>query len=293
MPAMESGAVRQSLWMLVASFFFALMGVCVKLAASQHAPVEIVFYRSAISLVLAALVANMRGTSLLTTEFRLHLARGLTGFAALWLFFAAIAGLPLATAITLNYTSPLFLAGFLVALTGLRLRLALGLALLGGFLGVAWLLQPTFAGHQWLPGLMGLGSGALAGLAYYLVRKLGARGEPESRTVFYFALIACAGSGMWMVVGAPAMPTLQTAGWLLGVGVFATIAQLAMTRAYKRGAALATAGLAYMTVVFSSLFAALVWGEMLPLTHLLAIAVIVVSGVAASWFSQRFQAAQA
>lgn len=71
---------------------------------------------------------------------------------------------------------------------------------------------------------------------------------------------------------------------LLGVAIFATLAQLAMTRAYTRGKTLLSAALAYSTVIFSSLAGVLFWGEVLHATSWLAIALIILSGIAATHF---------
>jgi S-adenosylmethionine uptake transporter len=73
---------------------------------------------------------------------------------------------------------------------------------------------------------------------------------------------------------------------LLGVASFATVAQLAMTRAYTRGKTLMSAALAYSTVIFSSLFGVLFWGEVLEGSAWLAIGLIILSGIAATHFSR-------
>ena len=86
-------------------------------------------------------------------------------------------------AVTLSYTSAIFLALILV-FTGQRLNAGMIVALLIGLLGVVWLLKPSFHADQWLGGLAGLGAGIFASMAYFNVRELGAKGEPESRTVF-------------------------------------------------------------------------------------------------------------
>ena len=74
-------------------------------------------------------------------------------------------------------------------------------ALLVGLLGVAMLLKPTLHADQLSAGLIGLGSGVLAGMAYFSVRELGARGEPETRTVFYFSLVSSVCAGLWLLFG--------------------------------------------------------------------------------------------
>lgn len=275
----------QSLWMLVASLLFACMGVCVKLAAETHSAVEITFYRSFISLIIMFGLVRLRGVRLATAHWRWQISRGVVGFSALFAYFYAITLLPLATAVTLNYTSAIFLAIYL-ALAGMRMRGGMLGALVVGLVGVTLLLKPTLHADQLTGGLVGLGSGILAGMAYFSVRELGARGEPEMCTVFYFSLVSSACAALWLMFSELHAVDLRSALLLLGVASFATVAQLAMTRAYTRGKTLMSAALAYSTVIFSSLFGALLWGEVLDASAWFAIGLIILSGIAATHFSR-------
>jgi S-adenosylmethionine uptake transporter len=275
----------QSLWMIAASFLFACMGVCVKLAAETHTAVEITFYRSFISLLLMYGLVRLRGVSLQTAQWRWQITRGLVGFSALFSYFYAITLLPLATAVTLNYTSAIFLAIYL-ALAGWQTRHGMLGALGVGLLGVVLLLKPTFHADQLFGGLIGLGSGVLAGMAYFSVRELGARGEPETRTVFYFSLVSTVCAGLWLAFSEVRAVGLKDGLILLGVASFATCAQLAMTRAYSRGKTMMSAALAYSTVIFSSLFGMLIWCELIGPSSWFAIGLIILSGIAATHFSR-------
>ncbi len=275
----------QSLWMLVASLLFACMGVCVKFAAATHSAVEITFYRSFISLILMFGLVRLNKVALATPHWRWQISRGMVGFSALFAYFYAITLMPLAAAVTLNYTSAIFLALYL-ALAGMRISAGILGALVVGLLGVALLLKPSFHADQLLGGLMGLGSGVLAGMAYFSVRELGARGEPEMRTVFYFSLVSSVCAGIWLMFSELHAVDLRSGLLLLGVACFATVAQLAMTRAYTRGKTLMSAALAYSTVIFSSLFGAVFWGEVLDASAWFAIALIILSGIAATHFSR-------
>jgi drug/metabolite transporter (DMT)-like permease len=268
-----------ALWMVVAGFLFALMGVFVKLGARHFSSPELVFYRSLIGLLVIYGIVRHQGLSLSTPHRRLHVLRGLSGFFALMLFFYAISALPLATAITLNYTSPLFLALLLVIVLKERPQWWLIVALIIGFIGVALLLNPSFHAGQLVPRALGLGSGMLAGVAYLSVKQLGQADEPEWRVVFYFTLVSTVGAGLWMLIHTFHAVTWETLPILLGLGTTATLAQLAMTRAYRLGRTLVVGSLAYSTVVFASLFGILLWGEALLPTSWLAIALIVSSGV--------------
>lgn len=275
----------QSLWMLVASLLFACMGVCVKFAAETHSAVEITFWRSFISLLLMFALVRLRGVPLRTAHWRWQVTRGAVGFAALFSYFYAITLLPLATAVTLNYTSAIFLAVYM-ALAGWRMQRGILVALAIGLAGVVLLLRPTLQADQLFGGLVGLASGVLAGMAYFSVRELGARGEPETRTVFYFSLVSTVCAGIWALFSESHAIDADSALLLFGVAAFATLAQLAMTRAYSRGKTMMAAALAYSTVIFSSLFGMLFWGEVLGASAWAAIGLIILSGIAATHFSR-------
>lgn len=268
-----------SLWMLVAGVLFACMGVFVKLGAAHFSHVELVFYRSFFGLIFIYLIMRQQRVRVATRYWRNHLWRGLSGSIALALFFYCITVLPLATAVTLNYTAPLFLTILTMLVFKDRFHPPLTIAIGLGFCGVVLLLHPTLQHDQLLPGLLGLISGFLAGIAYLNVKQLGMIGEPATRTVFYFSLTATLGSGIWMLFDAIHAITLNDLLILLGMGSTATLAQLAMTRAYLVGKTLVVGSLAYSTIVFASLFGMVLWHETLPLLSWLGMACIIASGM--------------
>jgi len=273
----------KSSWMLVAAALFALMSVLVKHASASFSPAELVFYRSAFGLLAIWGVIAIHHRRLLaplaTPHAKAHFWRGLSGFAALVLFFYALGRLPLATAVTLNYTAPLFLAA--LSAWWLHERHGRGIvgAVLLGFVGIVLLLRPQVQGQAWLPALAGLVSGMLAAVAYVNVKQLGRLGEPEWRVVFYFTLLSTAGGAAWMAVAGFHRPQPGDWPWLVGIGVTATVAQLALTRAYHRGRTLTVGSLAYATVGFSALYGVLLFGERLPLLAWTGMAVVAAAGV--------------
>lgn len=265
--------------MLVAGFLFGCMGVFVKLGAEYFSHIELVFYRSFLGLLMIYAVIRQQGLSLSTGHLKQHLWRGISGTIALMLYFYCITVLPLATAVTLNYTAPLYLTILTVLAFKERFRPALSSAILLGFCGVILLLHPTLAQDQLIPGLIGLISGLLAGIAYLNVKQLGLRGEPEWRVVFYFSLIAAIGSGVGMLLGTIHPITPLGLFILLGLGSTATLAQLAMTRAYRTGKTLVAGSLSYSTVIFASIFGMILWGETLPLMGWIGIGLIIAGSV--------------
>lgn len=267
------------LWMLVAGFLFGCMGVFVKLGAPYFSHIELVFYRSFVGLLMVYAIMRSQRVSVVTQHWRSHLWRGISGTVALALFFYCITVLPLATAVTLNYTAPLFLTVFTMIVYKDKFHLPMTIAIALGFCGVVLLLHPTLARDQLLPGLLGLISGFLAGIAYLNVKQLGILGEPAPRTVFYFSLTASVGSGVWMLFDTVHAITPHGFAILLGLGSTATLAQIAMTHAYRVGNTLVVSSLAYSTIIFASLFGILLWHEVLPLSSWLGMALIIAGGV--------------
>ncbi len=275
----------KSLWMLVAALGFAIMGALVKVGATKFSSAELVFYRSLFGLVFIYAYIFARKLPLKTPVMTKQMSRAFIGLVSLVLFFYAIAHLPLATAITLNYTSALFLAIFMPLMLHEKPKSILYGTVLLGFIGIVLLLKPSFSSQQSLAGALGLLSGMGAALAYVHVKQLGKLNEPDWRTVFYFTLVSTVCSGIWMLLSPWfGQQTFTAINWhdmpcLLGLGASATIAQLAMTRAYRTGSTLIVASLAYTTVIFASLFGVIFWQESLSNAEWLAIGLIILSGV--------------
>ena len=265
--------------MLVAGLFFAIMGVLVKVGAYKFSSAELVFYRSFFGLMAIIVLARIRQWPLATPILGKQMSRGILGFISLLLFFYAIAALPLATAVTLNYTSPLFMAMLAPFFLHERPRKLLIGAIILGFIGVTLLLKPSLHADELIAGTLGLLSGVLAGVVYLNLIQLGRAGEPDWRTVFYFTLVCTIGGGLWMLLHHFSPLAWQDLPLLLGIGLSATIAQLAMTRAYRTGDPLVVGNLAYSTVVLASLFGIVLWGETLSADRWLAVLLIIISGI--------------
>ena len=281
------------LLMVLATLLFATMGVCVKLASAYYGAGEIVMYRGLVGTLFLFAMTRVKGLSLKTTVPAMHFWRSLSGVIALSLWFFAISKLPLATAMTLNYMSSvwmaLFLIGGAVLMGAAKVDPRLIITVLLGFLGVGLVLQPAMEDQQVWHGLAGLASGMLSAMAYLQVTSLGRAGEPEYRIVFYFSMGG---------VVAGALTTIAShGGWhghtwtggalLLAVGVLATAAQLLMTRAYGTGKPLVNASLQYLGIVFSALYGVLLFGDRLGLASWIGILLIVGAGLGATLLRAR------
>lgn len=287
----------QALWMLLASLFFASMAVCVKIASEWFNSAELVCYRGLLGMLFMWLLARRQSVSLATRYPGMHAWRSLVGVVSLGAWFYALAGLPLATAMTLNYMSSVWIAAFLVGgallawnpKTGARPldQGPLVLTVLAGFVGVVMMLRPTIEQNQAFAGVVGLLSGMTAAFAYMQVMGLGRLGEPATRTVFYFAVGSAVAGGAAMAVTGLSAWDWQHALWLLPMGVLASLGQLCMTRAYSQGATLVVANLQYSGIVFGALYSVLLFGEPIPAASWAGIALVAVSGIAATALRSR------
>ena len=279
----------QATWMVLASLFFATMSVCIKYAAANFNTFELVCYRGAVGVVFMGILCRTQSIPLATPVPMMHMWRTLVGVISLAAWFYAIAHLPLATAMTLNYMSGIWVAAFLIGGT-----LAMGklqdvgkqgpvvITLLAGFAGVIMILRPTIEQNQLFAGVIGLLSGLLSAVAYLQVIALGRLGEPETRTVFYFSLGATVTGGMCLLFTGVHDWTWPEALWLLPIGILAALGQLCMTRAYTNGATLLVANLQYSGIVFSALFGLFLFDDDIPTLGWLGMGLIIASSIAAT-----------
>ncbi len=286
-PAMPDGSqllVRGAVFIVLGELCFASMGVGIRLVSTELDNTMIVFARNLLGLLLLLPWLAHRGVGTLATAVPgLHLLRAGAGVAAMYCFFYAIAAMPLAEAMLLKLTAPIFMPLIAVLWLHERVTPTLALALGIGFAGVAVILDPgvTGSGISVSPvALIGLMGGVLAALAKVTVRRL-SRTEPPTRIVFYFALIAAAISAV------PLTWSWQTPSWpaaagLVAIAVAATLGQLALTRGLSLAPASRMGVFGYSAVVFGAAYGWLLWDEPLTLTTITGTLLIAAAGLLAT-----------
>jgi drug/metabolite transporter (DMT)-like permease len=246
--------------MLLSGFAFALMSAGVKAASSEVGTTMVVFFRNVVALLWLLPWLHRAGLAgVATRQLRGHLVRGLAGLGAMVCFFFAIGRMRLADAVLLNYSFPLFLP--LAEWVWLREPAARGTwrSLVLGFAGVTLILKPGSSLFT-AAAVAGVMAAVLAAVAQVGIRRL-TQTEPVARIVFYFALIASAGSALvlpfaWRWPGGTAWAALVL------TGTFATIGQFALTRAYAHAPAAMVAPFVYSGVVFAVLLDWIAWRQL-------------------------------
>ncbi len=156
------------------------------------------------------------------------------------------------------------------------------ITVLTGFAGVVLMLRPTIEQNQLFGGLIGLLSGLTAAFAYMQVMALGKIGEPDTRTVFYFAVGTAVGGALGMTVEGVSPWDWQHALWLIPLSLLASLGQLCMTRAYNQGATLVVASLQYTGIVFGAIYSVALFGDHISPYGWSGIGLILASGIAAT-----------
>lgn len=285
----------QSLWMLCATLMFAIMAACVKLAAAYYTTYEILLCRGLFGVFFVLALIRINGGTLATRYMGKHIVRSIIGVTSLWMSFYAITLLPLATATTLNYMSPIWIALILFAVDLKRGKgsfdWGLSATILLSFIGVTLLLRPSIHADEMTGGLIALVSGVLTALAYIQVKGLSQLGEPEYRVVFYFSLTGAI-TGLAASLAHGTIPFWHNhdpvgAALILTIGVTATLAQMTLTRAYRLGNTLLTANLQYSGIIFSSLLSVLIWSNTMDWMGWTGIAIIMASGILSTFHNHR------
>lgn len=277
----------QSVWMLISSFFFSLMAAFTKLGATDFGTFELVFYRQIVGcgLIFIWVIATHR--TVVTHLVPSHLKRSLLGTLALLIWVYALGRLPLGTAMTLNYTSPLFMAAivsYLAVRAGEALEKKLIACVIFGFFGITLILRPDVGASDLMPSLIGATSGFFAALAQFQVRQLAKMREPAWRIVFYFTLTGTVAGviGHFLWEGPLTAITLDNVWALAGMAISGVIAQLAMTRAWSGGNVLVTSCFQFSAIIFASLIGWISFDEPISFLTGTGIGVIIIAGVTAT-----------
>jgi drug/metabolite transporter (DMT)-like permease len=291
---------------ILSTVAFTAMGIGVRAAAPSCPIAEIVFFRSAIALVVLLAWLRISGdlpAHLATSRPLGHLGRGLSGTAGMFANFLALSLLPLADATSYFYVSPLFVT--LIAALVLREKVLLTrwIAVAIGFFGVLVMLSDHMgfsAGDslstQGLGAIVALSGAGFAALSIIQTRRL-AISEHTGAIVFYFTCLTTFFGGLLLVlaeiwpagaVGAPFLagqayvaPGAREWAALAGVGVAGGAAQILATMSYRYADASLLASFDYLAMLWALLASLAFFGEWPSAAVIFGAAAIAGSGLLA------------
>ena len=267
------------LFMLTAVALFALMDAGLKLLAPHYPPLQVAALRGLSSLpfvlVWVLCTANLR--SLLRVHWPLHLLRGVLGIGMMVGFIYGLRSMPLSTAYSITFIAPMLvtaMAGPLLGETVGRQRwIAIGI----GMLGMLVILRPTGQGMATAGGLAVLIAAACYAASAITVRLLAQRDSVQAMVLWFLVLLSL-GAGL---LAAPGWVAVQSSDlWIIaGVGLAGSLAQVALTEAFRRGEASLIAPLEYTALFWVVCLDLVLWGVLPDTVTWIGAGIIVASGL--------------
>lgn len=272
-----------ALLMATSAVMFGLMAIVIRLGTERGMHTfEMGFFRSAFGLLFALPLLYRPGLALLhTTQFHLYLLRGGLGAGSMLASFWALTHLPMAQAVAISFSTPLFVTIGAVLLLGEIVRARRWTAVAVGFLGVLVIMRPGSSpdsnGFVSIDMFVALGGAMLAASAYISIKFL-SRSEPADAIVIYMSLIMSLVS-LPLAVATWTWPDAIGWLWAVLVGLLGTAGQITMTRAYHMGEVSALAPLNYLQLPVVSGLAWLVFAQSVDAGTLIGAAIIIAANI--------------
>ncbi|PTB17241.1 EamA/RhaT family transporter [Trinickia symbiotica] len=229
--------LRGIAFMSFANFLFSVADVVARIASVRYPETDVVFFRMLFGLLPAVLIFRFCGgrrKGLTVRRFFGHFLRAAMALASVGFFYAGLPYLPLATAVTLHYTKPIFTVLFAVLFLSERFCPAVAIASMLGFLGVA-LVSLSIGNGASLFAVMLILLSAMFGVGSAIqIKKLSGTEDPAA-IVFYFSIIGTIASGASIAVRW-VMPDIEDFGYMALLGVAADTGQIMLTIAFRNAA---------------------------------------------------------
>jgi len=275
-------AAARQLWLAIglmaaSAVMFGLMAGAIRLASSQLHPFEIAFFRNLFGLLFALPLLLRHGPGLLRTgRFGMYFLRCAIGIASMLCGFWAIVNLPLAQAVSISYSTPLFVTILAVFVLGEVVRARRWTAVLIGFLGVIVIVRPGAEGFQ-LGALVALAAAALSGIVAVSIKLLSRTEKPDAIVIWTTLL--------WVPMSlGPALlywewPVGITWLWIVLAGFFGTAGHMCWTRALQRGEASLLTPIGFLQLPVVALLGWMLFDESLDRYTLIGAGIIFASNV--------------
>ena len=275
---------------IISALGFAFMSFFVKLSGDLPS-IEKAFFRNAIAIFVALFVMLKNKIPFSTGEGGLKYLILRSAFGTLGIFanFYAIGMINISDAAMLNKLSPFFAIFFSIILLREMPKSYQVLCALAAFIGAAFILKPSADILSSLPALIGLSSGAFAGLAYTYVRLCSFKNVPGPFIVLFFSAFSCIACIPFIIFDFK-MPSIIQLVYLLLAGVSASVGQIFITKAYTYCPAAEISVYDYTNILFAALLGMLFLGEFPDIMSIMGYIVIIGAGVVMFMINKRKKA---
>ena len=267
------------LCMLTAVALFALMDAGLKLLAPHYPPLQVAALRgmSSLPFVLVWVLCTANVRSLLRVHWPLHLLRGALGIGMMVGFVYGLRSMPLSTAYSITFIAPMLVTAMAGPLLGETVGRQRWIAIAIGMLGMLVILRPTGQGLATAGGLAVLIAAACYAASAITVRLLAQRDSVQAMVLWFLVLLSL-GAGL---LAAPGWVPVQGSDlWIIaGVGLAGSLAQVALTEAFRRGEASLIAPLEYTALFWVVCLDLVLWGVLPDTVTWIGAGIIVASGL--------------
>ncbi len=274
------------IYIIISAFFFALMGLFVKLSGDLPT-IQKSFFRNFVAMIFAffLITKNKEWSLPKGKNVGFLLVRAIAGTGGILCNFYALSNMNLADASMLNKLSPFFAVIFSLFILKEKASFKQILAVTIAFIGALFVMKPTFS-FEGMPAFMGFLGGLGAGLAYACVRKLTQNGFKGSLIIFYFSAFSCIVTLPWLIFDFTPMSATQ---WLFLIlaGLSASGGQYFITTAYSKAPAKEISIYDYSQIIFTTLLSLIVFGDLPDILSFIGYAIIIAAAIFNAWNSLR------
>jgi len=258
--------------LILASFFFSLMTVCVKNIDERIPIYELVFFRSLLSLMITLFLIRIKNINPWGNNKPLLFLRGILGTLALICIFHAIRNMPLSISTVIQYTYPILISIFAGIFINEKIPRNLVYALIIGWLGILVIINPTQLSNinarvnEFSIWIAFLGA-VFTALAYITVKKLSLT-EDVYVIIEYFPLVSLI-TLLPIVLINWVTPNFTELIWIFGIGLFTQLGQTFLTIGLKNLPATKASTINYLQVLFGSIWGVLFFNEIININFFL------------------------
>ncbi len=272
------------IYIIVSAFFFALMGLFVKLSGDLPI-IQKSFFRNAVAMIFAFVLITKNKEWALPKGNNIGylLIRAVAGTLGILCNFYAVSNMNLADASMLNKLSPFFAVIFSILLLKEKPSFKQIFAVSLAFVGALFVMKPSFS-FDALPGFLGFLGGLGAGLAYACVRKLTQNGFKGNLVIFYFSAFSCLVTLPWLIFDFTPMTVTQWL-YLILAGLSASGGQYFITTAYSKAPAKEISVYDYSQIIFTTVLSLIVFGDLPDILSFVGYAIIITAAIFNAWNS--------
>lgn len=274
------------IYIIISAFFFALMGLFVKLSGDLPI-IQKSFFRNAVAMIFAFIIITKNHSWELPKgkNTMYLLIRAVAGTLGILCNFYAVSNMNLADASMLNKLSPFFAVVFSIIILREKPSVNQIFAISLAFIGALFIMKPSFS-FDALPGFLGFLGGLGAGLAYACVRKLTQNGFKGPLIIFYFSLFSCVVTLPWLIFDFTPMSPQQWL-YLILAGLSASGGQYFITTAYSKAPAKEISIYDYSQIIFTTILSLIAFGDLPDTLSFVGYGIIISAAVFNAWNSLR------